>query len=115
MAASAFTFEHWPVGVVAAMLLLATLAVGAARPPAVPRATLVLATAGALLLTLAAGGLAFLRPASRPVAVLVDRSASTRGAAYRDDASLRQRIRELLGDTPYEVRNFGEELATRTV
>jgi hypothetical protein len=39
---------------------------------------------------------------------MVDLSASTRTATYRDRASLERRIRELLRDTPYQIQFFAD-------
>jgi hypothetical protein len=109
------SFEHPGIGVVAALAALATVAVAVLRRPAVPRMALALAAIGILLLAAAAGGMALPKPAARPVAVMVDLSASTRGAAYRDSERLQRRIRELLAGTPHEVRHFGEVPASRTI
>src|SRR5687768_17590361 len=102
------TFEHGFAAAAGAVVLMVMFAMVARRRPAVPRGTLVLGALGAALLTLAAGGLTALRPAGTPVEVWVDISPSTRGAAYRDPAALRRRVRELLGDTRYEIRFFAE-------
>src|SRR5436190_17295204 len=102
MSSLPLTFEDWIGGAIAALLVLAIAFVVARCRLAVPRATLVLAAAGIILLALAAGGLTWMKPMARPVAVLVDLSPSTRGASYRDPKVLRQRIRELVGDIPYE-------------
>ena len=60
------------------------------------------------LITLAAGGLRVGLAGDAKVLVLVDESASTRGARYREEAFLRGRIAELLGPTRFEIRRFGE-------
>jgi hypothetical protein len=82
------------------------------RNPAVPAATLALGGAGAALLALAAAGPTWLRPAGKPVAVLVDLSPSTRGAAYRDTAFLNRRLDELLGGRPRDLRFFADGAAS---
>src|SRR3954447_5486044 len=79
-------------GVVAA----ATALIYWLRRPDLPRATIALCAAGLILLTLAAGG-AQLTSRDRPeVAVMVDCSASTRTASYRDRATLERRAAALL-------------------
>jgi hypothetical protein len=106
IAATPITLEHWGVGVAGAIALAATVALCARRPPLVPRTTMWLGIIGAGLLLLAASGIAWTKPAARPVAVMVDLSPSTRGAAYRDRATLTRRIDELLGDKPHDVYFF---------
>ena len=48
------------------------------------------------------------RPSESRVVVAVDLSASTRGATFRDRAALDRRVRELLGDTPFDVVAFAD-------
>ncbi len=116
MPSAPFTIENEISGFVALLVLIATIILAVRRRPAVPRATLALAGAGAILLGLAAAGLAWLRPVTRPIAVMVDLSPSTRGAAYRDPAALDRRVRELLGTTPFAFVFFsnGAGVADRT-
>jgi hypothetical protein len=78
------------------------------RRPAVHGVTLVACAVGMVLLALAAGGLTWHRPASADVAVMVDLSASTRGAGYRNRAELERRIKQLVGQTPYHVTYFSD-------
>jgi hypothetical protein len=108
MIAPPFSFQHWLAGIVAATACVALIIVTAKRRPAVPRATLALAGIGVVLLALAAGGLSWLRPATRPVAAFVDVSPSTRGAEFRDAESLRRRLEQLLGTSPKEDVTFSE-------
>jgi hypothetical protein len=107
-------FEHTLPGLIALFAALATIAVAFIRRPAVPPLTFALCAIGLALLTFAAAGFTFRRAVSRPVAVMVDLSASTRGATYRDAAALNRRIHELLGNLPHEIRNFGEANDART-
>lgn len=79
------------------------------RRPAAPGTTLWLCGFGLALLGLAAAGLTWHRPAAVEVAVLVDMSPSTRTAGYRDRDALEQRVRQLLGDTPYRVWYFADD------
>ena len=95
---TAFILLTSPVGLVAALIAASTATVVAVvRRPAVPRLTLAVCGSGLLLLCLAAGGVAWERPVAKPVAVLVDLSASTRTAVYREPGALHARLAELLG------------------
>src|SRR5256885_1774377 len=90
---------------------LALIAGGLAwvRRPAVHGWTLAGGGVGMVLLALAAGGLTWHRPgAAGDVAVMVDLSASTRGAGYRNRVELERRIRQLVGETPYHVSYFSD-------
>lgn len=93
---------------VACALGVATAVLVWRRRPAVGVVTLLCAGIGMLALALGAGELAWKRPASSEVVVMVDLSASTRGAGYRDRARLEQRARELLGETPHRMLFFSE-------
>lgn len=64
--------------------------------------------AALVLIIMAAGGIHMATPGDNRVAVLVDESASTRGAAYRDERILQARIHQLLGALPYEVVRFAD-------
>ncbi len=57
-------------------------------------------------LACAAAGMSILRPERQRVAVMVDLSASTRTARYRDPAQLNHRISQLVGDTPRDIIYF---------
>ena len=98
-----------------ALLALALAAAMAAalmawrRRVRLPATSLTLIAMGMILLALAAGGLTWDRPKAGGVAVMVDLSASTRGARYRDRAVLDRRIAQLLGSTPYRVVFFAEQ------
>jgi hypothetical protein len=84
--------------------------------PAVPRAALVLAAIGAVLIALAAGGLAWLRPATRPIAVLADVSPSTRDAVYRSAVTFTERVNQLVGDNiPFDLVCFGARIGSDSV
>jgi hypothetical protein len=99
-------------GLLAAGVALSVLAGVAAwhRRPDVPRLALVAGAAALLLLCLSAGGVEWNRPAAREVAVLVDLSASTRPAAFRHREHLENRLRQLLGSTPYRVYAFADTM-----
>jgi hypothetical protein len=91
---------------VAAGLLCLTLIIAAARGVRLGRAASLLVAAGGACWAVAAGSPAWDRPLVRLVAVMVDLSPSTRGAAYRDRVQLDRRIAELIGTTPHEVFAF---------
>lgn len=97
-------------GTLAAALALAGLIIAIAwrRRIALPPLSLTLIAAGLLLWACAAGGLLWHHPTQREVTVLVDLSASTRTAQYRDVESLQRRINQLLGSTPYRTIYFAE-------
>lgn len=59
-----------------------------------------------VLLSMAAGGIRIATQGDGRVTVLVDESASTRGAKYHDERFLESRIRELVGALPFEVVRF---------
>lgn len=94
---------------IATGLGVASAAIAAWRGPAVPRGTLALAGCGIAFWVLAAGAPLWLRPSDVVVSVLVDLSPSTRTAAYRDVATLRRRVGELLPrGTSYHVEYFAD-------
>ncbi len=92
----------------AAGLLALTVGVGVARRLSLGRTASAWILAGGVGLTLAAGTPVWERPAARRVAVLVDLSPSTRGADYRDRATLDRRVAELVGDTPFDLFAFAD-------
>jgi hypothetical protein len=93
----------------ACALALITVALVVVRRPAIPVMTAAACGVALMLLALAVGGLTWRRPAmGSDVAVMVDLSASTRGAGYRDRAELDRRVRELLGSTPYRLVYFSD-------
>ena len=94
---------------IAAAIALAAIGVAIARRPAIQATTSVSAAVGLILFALAAGGLTWHRPAEGDVAVMVDLSASTRGAAYRDPAELERRVKQLIGATPHHYIYFSEQ------
>ncbi|MGA2230525.1 MAG: hypothetical protein ABSH22_06465, partial [Tepidisphaeraceae bacterium] len=68
--------------------------------------------AGLIFLAVACGKPVWISPSVEPVAVMVDLSPSTRGAAYRDPTLLRRRLGELLGATPYQLFFFAQKTTT---
>jgi hypothetical protein len=108
MPALPFTIANpWPLAP-AALLTVLTITVAARRRIALHRLTSALAILSLLLFALATGGLTYHRPATAEVVVMVDLSPSTRGAAFRNPATLDQRIQQLLGDTPHHVLYFAD-------
>jgi hypothetical protein len=106
--AFALNVESYPLLAVALAAGLAAALVAWRRRLRLPSASMVAIAAGMLALALAAGGLQWDRPRAGEVAVMVDLSASTRGARYRDPAALDRRIAQLLGSTPYRLIFFAE-------
>jgi hypothetical protein len=108
-----FTLEKPLVFAAACALALAAVAIAWRRRPAVARLTVVAGAPALLLLALAAGELTWHRPASSAdVVVMVDLSASTRGASYRQPGALQRRVKELIGDTPCRVIYFAQQNST---
>jgi len=94
------------VAAAAALLIVGTAAFRRIRAPWMVRSLLLL---GLVVLVVAAGGPAWHRPDPRQVLVMVDLSASTRDARYRDPAWLKQRISQLLAGTAHQVIYFASE------
>jgi hypothetical protein len=67
---------------------------------------------GAISVAIAVGQPIWNRPAVGSIAVMVDLSASTRGATFRDRSSLLLRIHQLLGNYPYQVIAFADRNQT---
>jgi hypothetical protein len=104
-----------PIAMLAAgAVFVLALVVAGMRRPAMPRSALLLLLLGMLLLTIACGRPRVKWPEPRRVAVLVDQSASTRTAGYRDQSALQQRIAQLIGDTPHEIIPFSSAAADST-
>src|SRR5205814_1812044 len=97
------TLESPVLGVAAAGVLLAIVAAALFRRPGMPVSSLLLIVLGALTLALAAGGVTWRGRRAGTVAVVVDVSASTRGASYRDPKRLTDRIGQLLGRSKYSL------------
>ena len=104
---------HSPLLMLSALAVAALLAVIAFfRRAALPASSGVLFGIGLLCLAAAAGGIEWKRPRQGRVAVMVDLSGSTRGAAYRDRGALERRTGELLGRTPHRITYFAETSAS---
>jgi hypothetical protein len=99
---------------VAGAVFVLALVVAGMRRPAMPRSALLLLVLGMLLLAIACGRPLLKWPEPKRVAVLVDQSASTRTAGYRDESALQQRIAQLIGDTPHEIIPFSNAAADST-
>lgn len=92
-------------------LLAACVAAGIVvwRRPALSTRGRWFGAAALLLLALGAGEPAWRTPAPQRAVVMVDLSASTRSADYRNRAHLASRISALLGRTPYRTVYFAQE------
>jgi hypothetical protein len=90
------------------LLVFVTIATVAIRRPGLSHSTLLLAALGLSLLALAAGLPTWNRPTQKWVAVMVDLSASTRTATYRDQQGLEHRISTLLGAVPFRINYFAD-------
>ena len=104
-----FSFDSPSLLFIAFLLGLTAVLLGALRRARYSRLTTALFTAGLMLLILAAGRPFCLLRSEQRVAVMVDLSASTRAASWRDRDLLRRRVAQLLGDTPYTVEAFASE------
>ena len=109
MAGFPFSIANPVIFAIAAAMALAAIGVAIVRRPAIQATTAVCGVVALVLLALAAGGLSWHRPAEGDVAVMVDLSASTRGAAYRDPAELERRVKQLIGTTPHHYVYLSEQ------
>ena len=108
-----FVFLSIPGLIISGVLVLIIIAVATLRRPDMRRSSQILILLGLVLLALAAGGLAYLQTDPREIVVMVDLSPSTRTAQYRDAKFLQQRIRTLLGQNPYRILYFSDEIRTQ--
>lgn len=104
----AFALDRPSLFAFACAIAILSAIIAIVRRPAIHLLTSTLCAISLVLFVLAAGGLTWHRPASTDVAVMVDLSASTRGADYRNRDLLDKRIRELLGSTPYHILYFSD-------
>ncbi len=96
-----------PILAAVALAMAAALAIVARRRGiALPTGAMAAGLLGALLIALVAGGPRWRMPDRAVAVVMVDLSASTRGAQYRDPANLRRRIGELLDGAPHRIVYF---------
>ena len=108
-----FVFRSLPSLIISVLLVLIIIAIALFRRPDMRRSSQILILLGLILLALAAGGLAYLQTDPHEVAVMLDLSPSTRTARYRDSKFIQQRIRTLLGQNPYRILYFSDEIRTR--
>ncbi|HSI35991.1 MAG TPA: hypothetical protein VK986_20580, partial [Tepidisphaeraceae bacterium] len=103
-----FSFHSpWLLAICAAIVALLSV-LAARRHPAIAGTSKLLALLAAVVLSLAAAGTSWHRPATADLVVMVDCSPSTRGATFRDRAKLEERIRQLVDPAVrYEVVCFG--------
>jgi hypothetical protein len=106
IASAPITFDSPRMLAIAAGIFAIAAAGALARRIALRRKPLILILIGGCCAALAAGSPIWLSPVHSRVRVMVDVSPSTRGAAYRQTAALRNRIAQLLGDNPFEITTF---------
>jgi hypothetical protein len=100
------SFASGEFAAVAAAVALGTIAIAFIRSPPVPQSAAWLGGVGILCLVLGAGQPLLHLPMRGTLAVMVDLSPSTRTASFRDAGEMSRRLRELIGDTPYELFGF---------
>lgn len=79
------------------------------------KSSLILFFIGLFLLASAAGGLTLDMTGSPKVVVLVDQSASTRTAGFRDADAIKKRVAQLLGDASSRMVDFSSDSAEQTI
>src|SRR2546427_11456733 len=94
--------------VIGAVIVSIIVAAAIFRRPDMRRSSQMLILLGLVLLTLAGGELAFVQSDPHEIVVMVDLSPSTRGAQYRDNKFLGQRIVTLVGRNPYRIVYFSD-------
>ncbi|MGD1277627.1 MAG: vWA domain-containing protein [Tepidisphaeraceae bacterium] len=112
LAAAPVSFSSFGLFAAAASLVIAAAAIAWYRRTALPRTAAGLALVGLLCLATATGRPMWHWPAEKFLVVLVDLSASTRGAGFRDSTALSRRLSDLLGDLPYQLLGFSDGRAT---
>lgn len=95
-------------------LAITAMVIAAFRRVSAPLLSYILVGFGLALVAIAVGEPHVARDADQRVAVMVDLSASTRGAAYHDEQVLRADIEQLLRDRPYTITRFGDGNNDRT-
>ncbi|MGB7157948.1 MAG: hypothetical protein WBD40_07765, partial [Tepidisphaeraceae bacterium] len=97
------TFDSPPLLAAGLATAAGAFAVAVFRRPSLSVSSRTLIAIALLALALAAGGPRVPRELRPRIAVMIDGSASTRGAAYHDERILRADVVELLGDRPYSI------------
>ncbi|MGH7215355.1 MAG: hypothetical protein ACREIT_11385, partial [Tepidisphaeraceae bacterium] len=108
MPALPLTFDSPALLAVGLALGAVIITVAWTRRLPLPRTSLTLSIAGVLLLAVACGHPVWLARPARVVDVMVDLSPSTRGATYRDDATLRRRVGQLINNVPFRITCFSQ-------
>jgi hypothetical protein len=94
--------------IAAALVGIAILLIGRGRKIRLGRSSIACGCIGLLFLVLAAGSPIWRYPKHQSIAVLVDLSPSTRGATFRDQSALLNRVHQLLGTQPYQLYKFSD-------
>jgi hypothetical protein len=113
MLAAALTIGSPVLLTIAVAMALATVLIARIRRIRMPLPAAFALLTGLLLLAIAAGDIVWHRAVPHDVAVMVDLSASTRTAHYRDRVALQRRIEQLLGATPHRVIYFASDNRTQ--
>lgn len=100
------SFSSPQLGIAAIAAAIVAMGIAIVRRVNIPILSRFLLGAGVLLLALAAGGPVWNRAQRETIAVMVDLSPSTRGAKFRNADFLRRRLRELIGNSHYQLIAF---------
>lgn len=108
------TFERPLLLAFAAGLTLLAIVIAAVRRAAIPRSAAILFALGLLALAFAAGGIGWRHRDTRPIAVVLDLTPSTRTATFRDPAQRAARIEQLLAGASHTLIELGSDRSTQT-
>lgn len=110
--AAMISFSSPQLGIAALAAAIAAMGIAIVRRIGIPLLSCLLLAAGIVLLALAAAAPVWNRPKPGTIAVMVDLSPSTRGAKFRNADFLRRRVRELIGNSPYQLIAFAGQNLT---
>ena len=105
-AASVVLFSSPYSGIASLALAVAAIAIAGWRRIELPAVSAWLLSVGTILLAVAAAGPVWNHPKAGTIAVMVDLSPSMRGANFRKPEFVRERVAELIGDSPYQLIGF---------
>ncbi len=100
------SFSSPQLGIAALAAAVAAMGIAIVRRIDIGLLSRLLLAVGIVLLAAAAGEPMWNRPRPGTIAVMVDLSPSTRGAKFRNADVLRRRVRELIGNSPYQLIAF---------